>query len=441
MAYDAPRVLVVGGGAAGVITVDALLRAATPAAPVIVTVAERAAVAGPGLAYGTRDPHHLLNNYAARMSAREDDPGHLLRWCRAERVAADASSFLTRSTYGRYLAGLLDSDPPPYGSSLRRVHDEVVELTDAGGAYLATTASGSVLTADLVVLALGNPPPRAPRGLDLPADRLVEDPWTPDLADRLGPDDRVLLVGTGLTTVDVVASLSCARPGVRITATSRHGLLPHRHLPELPHPTPTFDGDVRGLSEVLAEVRRSRAAGADWRSLVESLKLLGNDAWAAWTPTERSRFDRHVARRWEVARHRMAPPMAGIVDEALGSGRLTLARTGEVDPSSYDLVVNCTGPGPVSAPGWNPLVDHLILTGLLWPGPLGRGLDLAADGALLDAHGVAARGIYAVGAARRGFEWEVAAVPDIRRQVESLVTVLAARRAGRRASGGSLLPV
>jgi uncharacterized NAD(P)/FAD-binding protein YdhS len=38
------------------------------------------------------------------------------------------------------------------------------------------------------------------------------------------------------------------------------------------------------------------------------------------------------------------------------------------------------------------------------------------EGALSDAQGAAARGIYAVGAARRGVDWEVAAVPDIRRQ-------------------------
>jgi uncharacterized NAD(P)/FAD-binding protein YdhS len=428
MAYDVPRVLVVGGGAAGVITADTLLRQASADAPVAVTLAERAPVVGPGLAYGTTDPRHLLNNYALRMSAREDDPEHLLRWCRTRGVAAEEGSFLTRSAYGRYLAELLDAEPVPDGSTLERVHDEVVELTDADGTYLATTASGSVLTADVVVLALGNPPPRVPRGLEVPADRLVVDPWDPGLVDRVGPHDRVLLVGTGLTTVDLVASLGDARPGARITAASRHGLLPRRHLPELPHPSPGFDGDVRSLREVLAEVRAGRAAGADWRSLVESLKLLGNDAWSAWTPAERSRFDRHVARRWEIARHRMAPPMAAIVDQALASGRLTLARSAEVDPASYDLVVNCTGPGPVSAPGWNPLVDDLVRGGVLRPGPLGRGVDLDRDGALLDTCGVPARGIYAIGAARRGFEWEVAAVPDIRRQVVGLVGRLTARR-------------
>ena len=95
--------------------------------------------------------------------------------------------------------------------------------------------------------------------------------------------------------------------------------------------------------------------------------------------------------------------------------------------------MNCTGPAPVSSPGWNPLVDRLAVEGdALARARSASGVDLDADGALIDAHGVAARGIYAVGAARRGVEWEVAAVPDIRRQADRLVRHLAAALVRRR---------
>jgi uncharacterized NAD(P)/FAD-binding protein YdhS len=421
------QVLVVGGGAAGVITAAALLRG-TPA--VAVTLVERAEVAGPGLAYATPDPHHLLNNYAARMSAVEQDPGHLVDWCRAHGIPATGSTFLSRETYGRYLADLLVTTPVSAGSSLTRVRDEVVDLTDAGSDYLVTLASGAVLTADTVVLALGNPPPRRPAGLDVADRRLVVDPWAPGLVDRVGEHDRVLLVGTGLTTVDVAAQLASRRPGVRLTATSRHGLLPLRHVPEPPSPAPAFGGafghDGSSLRDVLAEVRRRTGVGDDWRCLVESVKADANRIWASLTLADREQFLRHVSRRWEIARHRMAPAMAEVVDDLLATGRLTI-RTGDVDAASYDLVVNCTGPAPVGSPGWNPLVDRLLHAGVLRPGPLGLGVDVDADGALVDATGAVARGLHAVGAARRGAEWEVAAVPDLRRQAEALVRHLGAR--------------
>ena len=418
------QVLVVGGGAAGVITAAALLRGT---AGVGVTLVERAEVAGPGLAYATTDPHHLLNNYAARMSAVEEDPAHLVAWCRSQGIAATGSTFLSRATYGRYLAELLAATPVPAGSSLTRVQDEAVDVTDAGSDYLVTLASGAVLTADAVVLALGNPPPRRPAGLDVDAGRFVVDPWAPGLADRVGERDRVLLVGTGLTTVDVAVQLSSLRPGVRLTATSRHGLLPLRHLPEPPSPAPGFGCDGVTLRAALMEVRRRLADDPDdWRCLVESVKADANRLWASLTLAERERFVRHLGRRWEIARHRMAPAMAEVVDDLLASGRLTI-RTG-VDPASYDLEVNCTGPAPVSTPGWNPLVDRLAVAGMLRPGPLGLGVDLDPTGALVDAHGMAARGVHAVGAARRGVEWEVAAVPDLRRQADTLVRHLAADR-------------
>ena len=139
----ATRVLVVGGGAAGVVTAAALLRD-TPV-PLDVRIVERGDVVGPGLAYGTEDPLHLLNNYAGRMSALEDDPEDLLRWCAAEGVEATPDTFLPRRTYGRYLATLLDRVEVPAGSRLSRLRGEVVDLDDTGVGYQVTLASGATV--------------------------------------------------------------------------------------------------------------------------------------------------------------------------------------------------------------------------------------------------------------------------------------------------------
>ena len=421
------RVLVVGGGAAGVITAAHLLErvAATPGAePVSVTIVERAGTVGPGLAYSTDEPMHLLNNYAGRMSALEHDPRHFVRWCRADGQDVDHDSFVSRQDYGRYLTSLLDGIEVPDGSQLSVMHDEVREIRDTGRGYLVLTARDVTLAADVVVLALGNPPPRKPRGLAVDEDRFVENPWDPARLDRVPESGEVLLVGTGLTTVDVAAHVAAARPGVRLTAVSRHGLLPLHHLPEAPGPAREYAGHARDLRGVLAEARRCVEVGADWRGLVESVKAAANDLWGDLSPDDRELFVRHVARYWEVARHRMAPPMATIVDDLLDDGRLAITTSPSVDAASYDLVVNCTGPAPVSSTGWNPLVDHLAVAGMLWPGPFGLGVDVDRDGALVDADGVAARALYAVGAARRGCEWEVAAVPDIRRQAKRLAELL-----------------
>lgn len=417
------RVLVVGGGAAGVITAATLLRQAGET-PLDVEIVERGSVVGPGLAYGTRERLHLLNNYAGRMSAFEDDPGHLVRWCQARDEVVGAETFLPRQVYGEYLSGLLAGLPG--GTAVRHTRGEVIGLDDSGSDYVATFASGRQTSADLVVLALGNPPPR-----DLPEYReaarcYAADPWAGDLTDRVSSGARVLLVGTGLTTVDVAAQLTNAHHDVELVAVSRHGLLPLRHLEHPPAATGRPIATGRTLPEVLAAVRAANAAdpGA-WRSLVETVKAGFNAQWHALPYGEQQRFVRHTARYWEVARHRMAPAMADIVEGLLLDGRLRLATPDAVDVAGFDLVVNCTGPAPAATPGWNPLVDGLAARGMLRPGPHGLGLDVDREGRLLDEGGVPARALHVVGAARRGVEWEVAAVPDLRRQAKSVAGTLA----------------
>ena len=109
----------------------------------------------------------------------------------------------------------------------------------------------------------------------------------------------------------------------RLTAMSRHGLLPLRHLPEPPGPAAAFDGrDVRCA-------RRSprSAAGSPTRRRLALPGRVGQGRrqrplGRADPRRSASGSLRHVGRRWEIARHRMAPAMAAVVDDLLATGRL-----------------------------------------------------------------------------------------------------------------------
>lgn len=423
------RVLVVGGGAAGVIAAATLLRRVD--GPLDVRIVERHDVVGPGLAYRTADPLHLLNNYAGRMSAFDDDPEDLLRWCAAEGMVVAPETFLPRHVYGRYLAELLGRVDVRPGSRVSRLRGEVVRLDEGPTGYVAGLASGAQVVAEVVVLALGNPPPRELPGRRDLGTAYAADPWAADLPDRIGRGSRVLLVGSGLTAVDVAAQLADAHHDIEMVAVSRHGMLPRRHHEHAPAPGAAFPVTESTLTEVLAEVRRRatalEATGGDWRELVEAVKVVATDLWAGLSAADRDRFVRHVARPWEVARHRIAPAVAGIIEGLLLDGRLRVKTPDAVDATSFDLVVNCTGPAPACTPGWSPLVDALAARGLLRANAAGLGLDLTPDGLLVGASGVSARAIHVLGAARRGVEWEVAAVPDLRRQVAAVVAHVAAR--------------
>ena len=409
------RVLIVGGGAGGVITAAALVRRATHDSPTDVHVLERGPVVGPGLAYDPPDEMLLLNNYAGRMSALVDDPDDLLRWCAGDGIDAGPDTFLPRTVYGRYLAQLLDRLPAPRGSRVTRLRGEAVDLEETASGYQVSTSCGWRLEADVVVLALGNPRPRLLSWMRLDPAVVSEDPLDPSMVERIPDSGRVLLVGTGLTMVDVAAQIAASHPHAHLTAVSRHGLLPLRHLNVDRGPAPPYAGK-REVRRVAAHLRRAATDGRDWRGEMEAVKAAGNELWSSLEPMDRERFVRHFARYWEVARHRMAPAMAAIVDQLVATRRLTIARPADVDPAGFDHVVNCTGPAPACTSGWNPLVDSLAARRMVRPGPLGLGLDVDPAGRPVDATGIPGHRIFAVGAARRGAEWEVGSVPDLRRQ-------------------------
>ena len=124
----------------------------------------------------------------------------------------------------------------------------------------------------------------------------------------------MLLVGSGLTAIDVALSLHARGHEGVIHAVSRHGRLPasHRSTAARPAPPCALPGEptsltARGLLRVLrAELVVAAARGDDWRSVIDGLRPVTTGLWWGLPTAERERFLRHLARRWELVRHRMA---------------------------------------------------------------------------------------------------------------------------------------
>ena len=451
------RVVVVGGGASGVLVAARTLDASA-ARPVQVTVVDPSDVLAAGVAYSTVDPEHLLNVRASGMSADPSAPDDLVEWI-AERGEGGRDTFVPRRDYRRYLEEHLrraEREAPAGTLEIRR--DRVVGIEIGESTTRVALASGGHLEADRVVLALGNSAPGVPESLGSLDGRpgWVPDPWAPGaLAPYVGAPE-VLLVGTGLTMVDIAITLGRdteADPGggrvdsaPRLLALSRNGLVPLRHLEFQPHrPIDIIDLD-RDSRDVLALDRRIRARivdhegrqypDEDWREVIDAVRPFANALWRRFDSEQQRIFLTQLLRQWDVHRHRMSPGTAQRFDSLQESGRLTI-HTGQVleasaDPAGgirvdldldgertemlVDAVVNCTGPGRSWSPPGNPVVVDLIAQGLAVPDEHGLGLRTTPEGSLVDASGRPVPEILVIGPPRRGSLFETTAVPELRSQ-------------------------
>ena len=261
------HVAVIGAGFSGTLQAINLLRHDGPR----VTLIERRDSFGRGVAYSTATPEHLLNVRASNMSALPDDPDHFVRWL-AARGKGQPQSFASRCDYGDYLAELLAAELRANPGRLTLRQDAAVSLDVQPNGVSIAFADGGTLTADAAVLALGSLPPHDPPGLgdpDLPIDLYARDPWGAGVTDGLTNGDTVLIIGTGLTMIDMVLALDAKGFRGPIVALSRRGLGPQAHgdaaktsLPEKP----------TELGSALVHRVRARANAIGWRSAIDELR-------------------------------------------------------------------------------------------------------------------------------------------------------------------------
>jgi uncharacterized NAD(P)/FAD-binding protein YdhS/predicted metal-dependent enzyme (double-stranded beta helix superfamily) len=452
-------VVVVGGGFSGAMTAAHLLRGARRLGPGLrVAVVERRGAVGEGLAYGTAEPAHLLNVPAGRMSAWPDRPDDFVRWAAGRSAGVRPGDFLPRQWYAEYVReSLLEAAraaAPAAGLSV--LPDEVrrVARHPAGG-WMVHLSRGPSVRAAAVVLAVGHRPPSDPVGRRWagPRDRFIADPWRPFAVSQVGPDEPVAILGSGLTAVDAVLSLTQQPRSAPITLVSRRGLLPQAHA-AAPAPPADMGPLVRRLvaaaaglraaalsRELRRAVRERAAAGGDWRGVVDGLRPHTEALWRALPPGERRRFLTHLRPVWEVHRHRMACPvadrlralldsgavrvMAGRVVSAVAEGgrvRVTTRERGcdRVTETEVAWVINCTGPEPSNSAESNPAIGSLLVHDLVRPDDLSLGLQTTPGGNAVDARGREVPDLFVVGTLRKPASWESTAVPELREQAATV---------------------
>lgn len=444
------RIAVIGAGFSGVATVIQLLRRHGHE-PLSVTLISRHPQLGRGVAYGTQSPSHLLNVPAARMSLFPDDEADFLRFAQGRDASFAGGSFVPRRLYGEYLATRLEEAVAAVKTArftALTAEATDVSFTSTGHARIGL-AGGAALEVDQVVIASGNYPPADPRLADMAfyrQARYVRDPWAPGALDAVQAQQPVLLIGSGLTMMDVALELERRGLAHRLHAVSRRGLLPLAHRPHgsgVLEPSVIVDMLRKGKPSVRRWLRALRLCaaeleerGIDWRDVLGALRPVTAELWQSLDAAERKRFLRHLQPYWDSHRHRTAPEAYSALQKLLREGRLTvqagrlqglsMADDGKVKVSwrlrhttkqqSFEVgtVINCTGPSARLERSGDPLVSSLMQQGLMLPDALGLGVQVDEGGALLDRAGLASDRLFYTGPLLKARDWECTAVPELR---------------------------
>ena len=447
-------VTIVGGGFSGAVF-GLKLHLVRPAWRVVIVEPKRRL--GRGLAYGACGPQHLLNVPVSRMEVglRPSFADWLDR--HRSRIAEPLvesgldvlAAYVPRDLFGAYIEERVgEALNTRLVTGLTTLRGEAVRMLGRDQGVLLN--DGREVPADIVVLAMGNLAPRPPGGSDpwlYDTGGFVPDPWARDAFGDVHPDEPLLLIGAGLTMVDIALKLAADGHRGPMLAVSRRGLLPKRH--EVGGAWPEFlarhnAASPRTLTRVIRqEAARAMALGIPWQRVFDAARPAVPGIWHNWTAAHRRQFTRHLRVRWDIHRHRMAPRVDDALKLLLDKGALEIAAgrvagyapaEGMVDVMLHlrggahrvfraGRVINCTGPGAGFDRVAIPLIADLRERGLAVPDGLGVGF-LTQDCAMIDRSGRPSPWLFALGPLTRPTWWEITAVPEINLQIDRLVAQL-----------------
>ncbi len=445
-----PHITIVGAGASGTTLAIYLLRELSFPAHISL-IEKNGAALHRGVAYSSSLPYEPLNVPTGKMSIYPEQPDNFFNYVKDNKnPVATREQFVSRRWFGDYLTNefqkAVEAKHPEV--SLKIVEETVADITKgAQKNFSVSCTSGNSFESDFVVLATGNEAPQIfSVSDDYLSDKCFHNPWEFSVED-IDADDTILIIGTGLTMIDIVGSLYELQHKGKIIAISRNGKLPCLH-------TASRNAELLPLGEnesldsifhlVRDDVKRQSSKGVHWSRIIDALRPHTVDLWKKFTKQERKKFLRRFRNFWETHRHRM-PPASGEIVEALLSNNKLEIHAGNISKIEWneslqkfeitlidkqkqrqnfnaDVIINCTGPATDLQAAAQPLFKNLLWKKWIKTDELGLGIETGVHGELSPD----IKHLYAIGPLRKASEWESTAMREIVQQARALSAELIA---------------
>lgn len=443
-----PEIAIIGAGFSGIVSAYNLVQQAN--FPLHILLFDDTPFAGRGVAYSTDNPLHLLNVPAANMGALHEDPKHFFHWMQAAKKAQyHEGDFVPRMLYGSYLQEIAETAKKTAlrkGIVIRNVAERVMGIEKRDANHLAVITDRTTYTVPAAILAIGVPWTRQIPGSEhlngfLPTfwPHFTYREKAETLLNTLNSTSVIGIIGSGLTMLDVLATLHTFDFKGKIKVFSKRGLLPQMHAQpyrnDLIFQVPDFPKSALKLLKKMRELCASEISHTGkWQNVLHALRPITSELWHQLSTEEKRKIIRHLLPYWNSHRHRAAPQILSLVRSFQSRNQLELikAHVTSVEQNkkkiaihytethsnksgkvTADLVVNCSGPDLQIKKHPSALVHHLLTNKCAEPDTLGLGIAVDEYGSVC---GNAHNQLFAVGSILFGTHFETIAVPELREQ-------------------------
>ncbi len=446
------KVIIIGGGLSGSLLAMQLAR--SPGGSEVVLIEKNPEFLGRGVAYQYDFTHQPLNVVAGGMSLFPDKPLDFVKWLEAnhfrynhliDQVSPEA--FIPRKIFGDYVLENLEKIQQEVSERLQIRIDEAISIMDFGKRKTVVFASGNALHADHVILALGNFPPADLFATHNPVQndpRYFASPWSDRVYSDIKGDEDILLVGSGLTAVDIVLGLIVRKFRGKVTMLSRRGVFPLPH--DLTHQAISITvPENYSPRKMLLWVRYLMRKNPEvpWSVIIDGLRPYTQKIWLQWIVSDKQYFLKKIRPYWEIARHRIPSASSERLNNMMEKGQLVLKK-GTIEEASvssngieilyrsesglnsqvFQKVINCTGPESNYRKVRFPIIVDLIASGKVKIDELGLGIKCTPEGSIINDQGEVEQGIWCIGPMRKAVLWETTALRELREQSSALAAMM-----------------
>jgi uncharacterized NAD(P)/FAD-binding protein YdhS len=434
---DKNKLVIIGDGFTAAVTAIHLLRKGVAADTLTII---GGGFLGKGNAYGCLSPFFRLNVREDLPIVFSEDPLHFARWAEANiddpEAKTSAGFFYRRADFGRYISELIAAE---IGfDKIQRIQSKVCALNHAHGLWKLDIADGDVINAEKIIIATGNSPPTWPCTIQTEigeqgSARMIENPWTGHYLSSIGAEERIVLLGGGLTALDAIYGLTAQGHRGPIVVVGPRPVFPPTQARWTRQNQPSWPEKVspaRLLRFMRQYLPPAPTTSTEWQSAWEELRPNLNSIWQQFTPHQRQIVFKRLGWVWSLYRFRASPQTIKAYEQLKANHQIQFAvgRAKQVECSERaitvrlntdqsiqaDRIINCTGVGS------DLFLNKLIADSITIPDPLGAAIAVNTNLNVMKPNLKAWNNLWMLGPATMGSLGDVVAASAISKQAEQL---------------------